>query len=614
MPRVTFALTANGEIAVIERCLSSVEHLVDSVCVSLNGDDDGSQAFIEDWCRQKGKDCLVWWMDWKDYDVNKTANLDKVRSTFNPDYIIFLDADEVLLTNPGDVLSYPGPADAAKLWEFFDARPHIDLLNLNTHHREKIYPRWQILRNNQRWVWYLPFQETLEGETSNQSDFYPGLINLARKEGYNSRHPEALKINLQKLERWAQQNVGHKYYYRALYYLGQDYFWMEPETSLRYHRQCFHCPGLHTQERYLSAVAIAKLNNPRKNRLPQGVSTKERKKFLLKAIEVDPRRLEAYYRLMMDALRANKFRQGAAWAVAAPNNRHVHPHFLFAELQLYRWKFDFQITWGAYQAAYSGAYRDNGLLRFALEAGERCLTGIPSYKVATLKQLQFNMDTARSELAAIEGGPGRTLAASSSATSSSASSPASYRGSDTPTVMVIDNFYSDPRRIREIALEMEFNVTGNYPGGRTQPFYPEGIKERLESIVKGTITYWPTDKYNGSFQLTTAEHVSWIHRDKTDWSVVVFLTPEAPVDGGTVLYRHLETGLSSVGNNPELEARLLLDKAKPEAWEATTRVGNLFNRAVFFRGRESHMSDKYFGSGLLDGRLFQTFFFDARGW
>jgi hypothetical protein len=40
------------------------------------------------------------------------------------------------------------------------------------------------------------------------------------------------------------------------------------------------------------------------------------------------------------------------------------------------------------------------------------------------------------------------------------------------------------------------------------------------------------------------------------------------------------------------------------------RVGNIYNRCVLFRGKRSHISDRYFGDSLETGRLFQTFFFD----
>jgi hypothetical protein len=43
----------------------------------------------------------------------------------------------------------------------------------------------------------------------------------------------------------------------------------------------------------------------------------------------------------------------------------------------------------------------------------------------------------------------------------------------------------------------------------------------------------------------------------------------------------------------------------------TAMVGNVYNRLVLYRGDLFHSSLDYFGEGLNDGRLFQTFFFNT---
>ena len=36
--------------------------------------------------------------------------------------------------------------------------------------------------------------------------------------------------------------------------------------------------------------------------------------------------------------------------------------------------------------------------------------------------------------------------------------------------LVIDDFYSDPDKVRNFALKQEFKVRGNYPGQRTESY------------------------------------------------------------------------------------------------------------------------------------------------
>jgi len=80
---------------------------------------------------------------------------------------------------------------------------------------------------------------------------------------------------------------------------------------------------------------------------------------------------------------------------------------------------------------------------------------------------------------------------------------------------VIDNFYADPDSVRDYALSKEFNVSGNYPGLRTETCTNEGgyidnIKSTLENIIGKKITYFPLDDYNTSFQYTTKDAKTWI--------------------------------------------------------------------------------------------------------
>lgn len=179
-----------------------------------------------------------------------------------------------------------------------------------------------------------------------------------------------------------------------------------------------------------------------------------------------------------------------------------------------------------------------------------------------------------------------------------------------PNIVVVDNFYKDPMRIREFALQQQFEVKGNYPGRRTVSLAnTDEMKAVFEKILNRKIIFWP-DSYNGSFQYTTKELHSWVHRDQTDLSAVVFLTPDPPLDGGTYLYRHNPTG-EDVAKNSDMETTLSKDSYNMNAWTVSDFVGNKFNRVIIFNGRVSHKSGTYFGEDLYTGRLFQTFFFNV---
>lgn len=177
-------------------------------------------------------------------------------------------------------------------------------------------------------------------------------------------------------------------------------------------------------------------------------------------------------------------------------------------------------------------------------------------------------------------------------------------------LIIVDDFYQDPDSVRNFALQQKFDVKGNYPGIRTQPFMNDSAKSVISGLVYhagGNVTKWHDydGGYCGCFQLCTSADRTWIHADSFNtWAAVCYLTPNAPISGGTAIYKHKQSGeMSFKGEHHESS-----DITK---WDMVDRVGNLYNRLVLYRGDLFHSSIDYFGSGFEDGRLFQTFFFDT---
>ena len=186
--------------------------------------------------------------------------------------------------------------------------------------------------------------------------------------------------------------------------------------------------------------------------------------------------------------------------------------------------------------------------------------------------------------------------------------------------LVIDDFYAEPEKVREFALNQEFKVRGNYPGQRTESFLTDATKKTLRDILypfAGEITNWGGE-YTGSFQYTTASDRSWIHSDSTtDWAAVCYLTPDAPVTAGTGIFRHKQTGWMNFDYKREHDEEYMRqappghDSQDYTKWEMVDRVGNVFNRLIMYRADNYHVSLDYFGKDMHDGRLFQVFFFNT---
>ena len=186
--------------------------------------------------------------------------------------------------------------------------------------------------------------------------------------------------------------------------------------------------------------------------------------------------------------------------------------------------------------------------------------------------------------------------------------------------ITIDNFYSDVDAVRQQALQQSFDVTGNYPGRRTTPFFNDSIQEVISSLIQphaGKITWWG-DHNSGTYQYTTKEDKSWIHADQTShWAGVCYLTPNPPLNSGTGFFKHKETGLTEAIYTEEgvydekAMAEIYKDSQNLDKWEMTDKVENKYNRLIMYRGDTFHQSLNYFGDNMYNGRLFQTFFFNT---
>lgn len=180
-------------------------------------------------------------------------------------------------------------------------------------------------------------------------------------------------------------------------------------------------------------------------------------------------------------------------------------------------------------------------------------------------------------------------------------------------LIIVDDFLGNPDIAREFALKQEFNVRGNYPGTRTKSFLTPDLKDAIQTVVWNfgrEVTNWfHNDGFTGSYQLTYASDRSWIHTDHFNkWAAVLYLTPNAPITGGTSLYMYKENGATTSGEMGDRP----YDASDVTKWHKYDVVANRYNRLVMYRGDLFHMSNDYFGSTPQDGRLFQLFFFDTQ--
>lgn len=197
-------------------------------------------------------------------------------------------------------------------------------------------------------------------------------------------------------------------------------------------------------------------------------------------------------------------------------------------------------------------------------------------------------------------------------------------------VTVVENFYENPDAIRKFALAQKFtfckeipNIEYVYPGCRTQDLSSldkalfDKICTKLVSVFHNAehdIMRW---KVTTSFQSVSEEYAQGvIHTDhNTIFAGVLYLTPDAPLNGGTSLFKKNKTfdeakyQQALVDNDVRFKAgEIAMDISYHSMFDEIVRVNNVYNTLIIYEGRHYHAANEFFGKTLKDSRLAQVFF------
>lgn len=560
-------MIARDEEHIITRAFESMKNIITSYYICDTGSKDNTINVIQNWMEEHKIPGEVFQEEWKNFGYNKSLLLKNARNhqnkvISNADYYVWLDCDEVWIKDKNDPLSYLTTEDALKLYHELNSKIQFNIFMILTLYGGVQYYRWNICRNNQLYKWEQPVHEYLVATENGNTSNIEWIYLLARKEGNSSKNPNRYendaKMFLEYLENYPDEP-------RATFYLAQTYESFDIEKSIEWYKKRVNIENGYYQERYISCLRLGRILK----------NIEDKRYYYLKGIDIDSERLECYYELMLHEYNKKNFNLGAGWGLMTSSSREIKSSFMFAETSIYNYLFDVILSVCCY---YSKYYEQGYFACLRSIEGSKNDNG---YHTLAKNNLKFFTPYINNNII----------------------SPPKQE------LIIIENFYENPDKVRQDALNSDYPIKGNYPGQRSKPLFYDNIKEKFENIIGRKITYWPIDNYNGSFQWVNEDNVSWIHRDRTDWSAIVFLTPNAPKNGGTKFFIHKETG-KSYADTSEIEDIMNKSTYKPNDWELVDTVGNIYNRCVLFRGKRSHISDMYFGKNLNDGRLFQTFFFN----
>lgn len=195
-----------------------------------------------------------------------------------------------------------------------------------------------------------------------------------------------------------------------------------------------------------------------------------------------------------------------------------------------------------------------------------------------------------------------------------------------PTVIIVDEFYPEPDKVREVALGFDYpEQEGNYPGRNSrQRLHVDGLDQAVSDILGQPVTGDMTQAH-AQFRITLAADTAayHVHVDTgVHWSGVAYLSLPEHCQGGTDLFRHQETGTERAPMNDEelalfdaespqeaVNRIMTADANDPSKWEKMMTLPMRFNRLVLFRPWLWHAASAGFGTSNEDGRLIQGLFF-----
>ncbi len=197
-------------------------------------------------------------------------------------------------------------------------------------------------------------------------------------------------------------------------------------------------------------------------------------------------------------------------------------------------------------------------------------------------------------------------------------------------VTVVDNFYENPDAIRKFALAQKYkfcherpDISYVYPGSRTLDVFDldvelhEKICKKLVSIFHNTEHDYMRWAISTSFQSVTEEFGKGVlHTDtNTIFAAVLFLTPNAPLNSGTSLFKknekfNQEKYSRALEQNDTLfkSGKKVMSTDYHSMFDEVVRVNNVYNTLILYEGDTFHAANKFFGNSLKNSRLAQVFF------
>ena len=209
---IGLSMIVKNESSVILRCLQSVRPLVDYVLIEDTGSTDGTQEIIRKYLKHENLPGELFDEPWQDFARNRSLALARLREKRDVDYVLIMDADDVLVFDAG-----------------FDPKSFKeDLFHDFYHVRIQYGPAWysraQICSNRRELRYRGVLHEFIEAvDVGCSSGTATGLHIRIGSEGARSQDPNKYRKDVQVLEQALQTEQDPFLRSRYTFYLAQSY-------------------------------------------------------------------------------------------------------------------------------------------------------------------------------------------------------------------------------------------------------------------------------------------------------------------------------------------------------------------------------------------------------
>jgi glycosyltransferase involved in cell wall biosynthesis len=198
--KICLNMIVKDESSIIKRCLTSVKPIIDYWIIVDTGSKDETKTIIKEFMKDIPGELHE--RSWQNFEHNRNQALELAAG--KADYILFMDADEILEFSSG----------------FKMPELKVDSYDSLIHDAGSQYNRILLIKDGLDWKWHGVLHEYIASSKARNNAILQGIKKVSNREGARSADPQKYQKDAQILEKALQEDANNE---RYVFYLAQSY-------------------------------------------------------------------------------------------------------------------------------------------------------------------------------------------------------------------------------------------------------------------------------------------------------------------------------------------------------------------------------------------------------